>query len=57
MKPDVNRLRLTAICLLANFVAAGFLMTMGLVTGPLSEQFDIDITVVSKLFSLSLIHI
>lgn len=51
MKPDVNRLRLTAICLLANFVAAGFLMTMGLVTGPLSEQFDIDITVVSKLFS------
>lgn len=46
-----NKLRLTAVCLLANFILAGFLVQVGLLTEPIATVFDIEITFVAKQFS------
>ena len=48
---NTNNLRLTSISLLANLVTAGFFTIIGLLTGPISEQFDIELTSVTKQFS------
>lgn len=42
---------MTSISLIANLVAAGFLTTIGLLIGPLSNELDIDLTNATKLFS------
>ena len=46
-----NDLRLTSISLLANLVTAGFFTVIGLLTGPISQQFGIELTSVTKQFS------
>ena len=48
---STNNLRLTSISLLANLVTAGFFTIIGLLTGPISGQFDIELTSVTKQFS------
>ena len=48
---DKNDLRLTSISLLANLVTAGFFTVIGLLTGPISQQFGIELTSVTKQFS------
>ena len=46
-----NDLRLTSISLLANLVTAGFFTVIGLLIGPISQQFGIELTSVTKQFS------
>ncbi len=48
---DKNDLRLSSISLLANLVTAGFFTVIGLLTGPISQQFGIELTAVTKQFS------
>ena len=48
---STNNLRLTSISLLANLVTAGFFTIIGLLIGPISGQFDIELTSVTKQFS------
>ena len=48
---NTNNLRLTSISLLANLVTAGFFTIIGLLIGPISGQFDIELTSVTKQFS------
>lgn len=53
IKPNVNNLRLTSIGLLANLITAGFMTTIGLLTGPISDYFGIELTAATKMFSWS----
>lgn len=46
-----NDLRLTSISLLANLVTAGFFAVIGLLVGPISQQFGLELTSVTKQFS------
>lgn len=48
---NINKLRLTVICLLINLITAGFFLTIGLLTGPISEQFGVELTYTAKQFS------
>ena len=51
IKPNMNNLRLTSIGLLANLITAGFMTTIGLLTGPISDYFGIELTLATKMFS------
>ena len=48
---NFNKTRLTVICYGTNLVSAGFFTTMGLLVGPLSEQFGIDAASASRQFT------
>ena len=47
-----NRLLLTAICLLANFILAGFIVQTGLITEPIAESMGISLVEATKQFTL-----
>lgn len=48
---NANRWRLTLSCFSTNLAAAGFFTTIGLLIGPISEQFGMDISSATKQFS------
>lgn len=47
-----NNIRLTVICLLANIIAAGFVVPMGILSGPIANEFNVELTSITKQFSL-----
>ena len=47
-----NRLLLTAICLLANFILAGFIVQAGLITEPIAKSMGISLVEATKQFTL-----
>ena len=47
-----NRLLLTAISLLANFILAGFIVQAGLITEPIAESMEISLVEATKQFTL-----
>lgn len=48
---NANKWRLTLTSYSAGFASAGFFTTIGLLIGPLSEQFGMDISAATKLFT------
>ena len=47
-----NTLLLTAICLLANFILAGFIVQAGLITEPIARAMDISLIEATKQFTM-----
>jgi len=47
-----NNLRLTIICLVINFIDAGFITQMGLLSGPIATAYNVDITSAAFQFTM-----
>lgn len=49
---DKNKILLTAVCLIANFILAGFIVQAGLITAPIASTMDISLVEATKQFTM-----